>query len=71
MQVTSVLSTMFFQFLGNYKIMIYPIIDFNILDINLESVVDINMYLHMKSQETIAYYSYIKILYRASIHTLT
>jgi len=26
-------------------------IDFNILDFNLESVVDINMYLHMKSQE--------------------
>lgn len=26
-------------------------IDFNILDFNLESVVDINMYLYMKSQE--------------------
>lgn len=26
-------------------------IDFSILDFNLESVVDINMYLHMKSQE--------------------
>lgn len=46
-------------------------IDFNILDFNLESVVDINMYLHMKSQETVAYYSYINILYRASTHTLT